>query len=515
VRPILVLEPCNGDPPAALARLVQVELGLDSPSYLDLGVSLAGDASLATDFHLSGRMGDSLLWHPCQLWEFHRLAQLVRIDLTISNVLFGVESCTRTLELLASGLRDRLAEFADGEQRAQFHRMLALMLLAEPRVHTAIDPTVHTSPFIGETFSGYFEWLSNESDRDLLAVVGTAVDEVEGWHGEIALVAQLADPVRDFRVLLRHAARDRRKRLHNAALLANDLYDHAEILRRYLETYHNRTLLEEDDVIHGPQGPVVKHRLYGARRTADFDRSVFRQILRSFDLDAQARMLWFVEGDTEEGFVRRFAERTHLDLLRAGIDLMNLNGLGGLASDRFRALLERLQREEVFPYVTVDREQQNDHLRLLQHYARQGLLPAGFRVWDPDFESGNFSVAELLAVANRVAEAAGVEGSLTEQGVLNEMAIRQWPIGRAIQQQWGRISVPGGKGRAWGAALADWVDEHALRTGLDDESKLRPIESVVRLLLRAQWSDYRFTVEDSEVDSMGQVVPRASALPSF
>lgn len=509
VRPLAVLEGCVTDVPSTADRFVAVDLGFGAPTYVDLGVQLAPEAPLATNFHLGGRLGDLLFWHPFQLWEFFRLQQLIAVNLSVSNILRGVESCSTTIEIATAGLRDRLAEFADGDHHAAFQRILGLLLLAEPIVHTDIDPHVRTLPSAGESFDGYYDWRAAQRAERFLHCVGLSVEDVQAWHNNLAVTAQLADPVQAFRVLLRHADHDARERLKGDALLAHTLYNSAEVLRRYVETYHGRTLPEEDDIIHGPRGPAVKEQLYGATRTTDFDRRVFRQIVRSFDLDPQARMLWFVEGDTEEAFIRLLAERTHVDLLRAGVDLMNLKGLGGLKSDRFQALLERLQREEVFPYVTADREQRDEHVRLIRNYARNGLLPAGFRIWDPDFEAANFTVQELVAVANIVADRGGVATTMTEDMVTVEMQRRRWPIGRTIKHLWGRATFPGGKGRLWGEALADWVADHDAPSEIADENGLRPVDQVLRLLLRGQSSHYRFTAEDMDVDPCGTVVPRA------
>ena len=95
--------------------------------------------------------------------------------------------------------------------------------------------------------------------------------------------------------------------------------------------------------------------------------------MRRFGLDPQARLTWFVEGDTEVGFARRLAERQGTTLQHVGIDLLNFHGLGGLSSDRTRLLLEQPTNEEVFAYVTVDRDAQSgtEHLRQLRQYARR------------------------------------------------------------------------------------------------------------------------------------------------
>src|SRR5207237_6785530 len=130
----------------------------------------------------------------------------------------------------------------------------------------------------------------------------------------------------------------------------------AEVLRRYAELIHNCTWIEEYDARHGPRGAIVKQSLYGAPRTGDFDRSVFRRLVREYDLDPQPRVTWFVEGDTEVGSVRHWSTLHDLDLGRAGIEIMNVRGVGGIASDRLRELLERYRREEAYAFISLDHD---------------------------------------------------------------------------------------------------------------------------------------------------------------
>ena len=316
---------------------------------------------------------------------------------------------------------EHVKEVANSPDHLKFIQILAVLLAAEPLVHGMIDSRLVTRPLAGETFDGYFEWRESYDGAAIIERVGITAEGVEEWRYKISVEAQIGDPLASWRSLIRHASRDKRSRFKGEALRSDSLYDAAEILRRYLELYHDRKLPEEDDAMHGPQSQTVKERLFGNSRTADFDRTVFRRIVRSFDVDPQARTTWFVEGETEESFIETAAGGLHLDLARAGVELMNLNGLGGLESDRLRALLERFQREEVFPYVTIDFDKNPDYPRLLNHYASQGLLPAGYRVWEPDFEVANFTFDELAAAAVRMAADGSVPVTMTGNEIREEM----------------------------------------------------------------------------------------------
>jgi hypothetical protein len=288
-----------------------------------------------------------------------------------------------------------------------------------------------------ETFEGYHAWRRAEDGARWLARVGLPLGRVEHRHRELALRAQLDDPAAASRPLIRHASREERARLKGAALLADDLCDMAEVLRRYAELYDGCTWIEEDDARHGPRGAEVKRRLYGAPRIGDSARTVFRRLMRAYELNPQPRVVWFVEGETEMAFVPHWARLQGIDFGRAGIELMNAHGVGGIASKRLRGLLDPHCREEAFAFIWLDRETHADHVRTLRKYAADRLLIAGYRVWHPDFEQANFTLDELAQVANGLALKAGADVRLTADAIGDEIARTGKAAFEAIKALWG------------------------------------------------------------------------------
>lgn len=508
LHPIVVLEPAitsdlDGN------RFRGVDFQYEVPSFVDLGQEATRNSDWSPPItKLHGSLSDTLLWHPFQLWFFYRLARNLEINIALDASLSGPEAYAKLAQRLVSDVPERMEKIANEGEHVTFLRVLALLLLAEPIVHISISSSISLHPHLGESLDKYFSWRENLNSPALLSSAGLTVQEVEQWHHNLAANAHISDPVNDFRILLRHANRRKLEKLEGRALLALGLYDMAEVLRRYLEQFHGRELLEEDDVIYGPQGPNVKQRFYGSPRTADFNRTIFRRIVRDFDLDPQARTTWFVEGDTEEAYIKRMAERLHIDLDRAGVDVMNLNGLGGLSSDRLMELLERFQREEVFPFVSIDSDARQDHLRCLRNYASKGLLPIGFKVWNPDFEASNFSYDELAKVANQMATDAGFTADITPAEIEQEMTRSSQPVGKTIEKLWNKRLFFGNKGDAWGKALADWASNNPCPASYADSEGNRPINALLFRLLRGQLSSYWETVKHEAVDDNGNLVDR-------
>lgn len=507
IHPIAILKPAITQD-LDRRRFRRLDLQFEVESFVDLGKEVSENLEWSLPIgRLPGNLADSLLWHPFQLWFFQQLARWLEVNIALEASL-SPESYLKLTKKLVPDVPKRVTELANGEQHIAFLRVLSLLLQTEPVVHISIDNSVSTQPHLGESLDGYMVWREHFDGQAVLPRLGLTVEDVEHWHHSLAAAAHISDPINKFRILLRHASRRKLKSLEGTALLAVDLYDAAEVLRRYLEQFYERDLLEEDDVIYGPQGPDVKKRFYGSAKTADFRRSVFRRIVREFDLDPQARTTWFVEGDTEEAYIRHVAELLYIDLDRAGVEIMNLNGLGGLASDRLVELLERFTREEVFPFVSIDADNREEHLRCLRNYAKKELLPIGFKVWQPDFETSNFSFEELAEVANKIAAEDGYTTNITAEEIQKGVDRSGQSARKAIENLWAKQLFRHRMGADWGKALADWAANNPCPTDYADSEGNRPINALLLRLLRGQLSNYWETVKHFMVDRDGNLVER-------
>lgn len=505
LHPIAVFESALGEEGLDRERFVEIDLDYDDRTFIDLGTEVGDLPPGWSPGKPPGGLSDSLIWHPFQLWSFVTVARALSTHIALEAPLAGADAYASLARQFGGEPLVHLAEFANADRHLSFLRVLGLLLAAEPLVHTAVNRNLTTHPTLRETYQGYFEWRNTYDGGALLSQVGLACDEVEQWQRDIAILALMADPLEHWRILVRHASREKRSRLKGVALQADSLYDAAEALRRYLEMFHGRELVEEDDAMHGPAGAAVKERLYGTKRTADFERAVFRRVVRDFDLDPQARTTWFVEGDTEEAFIEQMGHRMQIELDRAGLTIMNLKGLGGLDSERFRSVLTRLQREEVFTYVSIDLDRLPGNLGILQHYSRRKLLPAGFRIWDPDFEGENFTLDELAVAAMDMARAGGVEMQISAEDISNEMTSSGKGAGKAVESLWRRGRFNRGKGKNWGTHLADMAAARDCPDELADSDGRRPIAGRLFFLLRGQRSNYQATIQGSTVDDQGNV----------
>lgn len=504
VLPILVLDPARSSPglPDDGARFSPIDLGFERSTFVDLGLDVTEQGATGPRGTLPEALADSLLWHPFQLWTFHHLYG--RLDLSVGRT-SGADAYADLVSRIASGVPEGIASLSNSDLRGSHHflRLLALLLMAEPLVHTSIDMKVRLRPYAGETVDGYFSWVAGQAGAEMLAQADLSLEEAKTWHADIATYSMLYDPLQDLRVLMRQIDHTKRDAMRGAPLLFHSFYDVAETIRRYLEQYQGVVLPEEDDFQSGSGYRQMKQAMYGASRTADYDREVLRRIARDFDIDPQPRVAWFVEGQTEEACIRRIAALRKLNLGRIGIDLLNLKGLGGLAGDRLRSSLKTFQTEEIFPYISIDKDRVASSLRDLRWYASQRLLPIGYKVWEPDFEAANFSIEELAQIATKMAADDGFSTPISPEDLRAEMGASDAPVGRAIEKVWSRMKFYGNKGETWGQYLADWVVSNPSPDSLAMEDKKRPIDALFTWLLRIQMVDYRLTIAEYQVDGQG------------
>jgi len=507
LHPVAVLEEAFAET-GVTERFVELDLGLDNRTFIDLGAEVSPDAEFAVPLlRLPNELNRALLWHPYHLWVFHRLRELLRVPIATEMVLRGAQPYAELAAEHINHIPDSLRKFARDPVHEEFQRVLALLLLVEPLVHPWIDTRVRL-PIHEDDLGGYDTWRHTADGVAVLDLVRLPVERVEFWHRELAILAQLDDPLESFRTLLRHVSREERQKLKGAALRADGLYEAAEVLRRYAELFHHCTWVEEDDARHGPRGAAVKQGLFGAPRTGDFDRAVFRRLVRQYGLDPQPRVTWFVEGDTEVAFVRQWSAMNEINLGSAGIEIMNVRGVGGIASDRLRELLERYRREEAYAFISLDYDDGGDHIRTLRRYADERLLVSGYRVWQPDFESANYTPTELASIANELAAESGIAVRVTGDDIARTVREQRLAAFKSISKLWSAAHFQAGKGERWGRALAHWSFNHSAPPELSEDGN-RPIEAVTSFLLSLHWADYPLSLQETYVDDSGKVQSRA------
>lgn len=485
------------------------ESEIDSQTYfVDIWPEITSlDINVDFNNEPSPDVGRGVLWHPLQLWALDQVEQRLNLNIAEEAVLSGKDAYINMVDKLwnSRAPEELLTAFASDGLHRQLPAVVAIWVSAEAIAITAVDDHIRLNDFPHrQGLTNYYEWREGRNWSTLLDDVGLTSDQLVKWHEMLSVRAALRDPMARWRTLIRYAPRTERIRTAGTALFAEDYYYFAEVIRRYLQKYHGlENLPEEDDALHKEQGAVVKERLYGSRVTTDFNRGVFRKVVRQYQLDPQPRLRWFMEGDSEIGFMERFAELSGVDLEQSGIETINLNGLGGLAGDKTRILLQVSQIEEVFTYVSIDHDGLDKYSSMLRTFSDQKLLPAGFHVYKPDFESENFTMEELAIAATRHASFdTATDVKFTEEEISQEQASTGLPVGKLIERLGRKKRTQVAKGQTWGKILAEIA-------AADKHQGLESHRSVVREFaksLRANNSSYAGTIDRFRVSEIGDLI---------
>jgi hypothetical protein len=271
---------------------------------------------------------------------------------------------------------------------------------------------------------GFEIWKSFKArfdPKDALSKYCLAVEQLEEWRKQIAVMAMSIDPLRDWYLLVRHINYNKRRKLRGDALFAQDCYEIAEVLGQFLEELTGKTQYDPDDLLDGGHGEWKK-RFYGTE--VDFaNRDVLRQIVYEYGLDYDYRMLFFVEGETEYHAIPIIADAMGISFTALGIRLEKLGGYSEIAPKRIKKLLQYAKSVGMIAYVIIDNH------RYAKEYvdeliAQRDLPMEGekVRIWNIDFEEDNFTIDELIEATKQAAAKEGASISLTTEMVKEKYA---------------------------------------------------------------------------------------------
>lgn len=435
---------------------------------------------------LPNHLKSTLYWHPFQLPEFLRVWKALRNSMARDMTLRGPEACGAFCSTLTRLANEWLLDLAKEHSSLSTERLLALLLTIGPVVHPMVHGNVRYG--MGESYGGYFAWRDTIDLISLPKRFGFELEELRDHHRDLSLSAHLLDPLSEFRALFMQMSRNRRKKLKGECLAAHDLYDIAETLRRYGEYIDGKEWPEEDDHIWPEDSQRVKREFFGDSRISHPSRQSLWRIVRHYGLDPQVRATWFLEGETEESFFRRLAELEGVDLDRNGLVLFNLGGKDTYEHPVVRHLFEQHQASGSFVLMSLDRDRQGGakHIDDLKRFERKGWLTASYKIWEPDFESENFSASDLAAASSRLASEHGVDLVIEEHEISEMMKQRGQPAGKVLETLLKRNQVYSGKGSEWGRCLAELAHERGLA---------KPAIDLFADFFRHSYFDYDASVE--------------------
>ena len=454
---------------------------------------------------------DPAYFHPFQIWSISQFLMKLELRLTSQFCYSGLDfdALKRNADLNLSARLNEINSFRCGGMLTEFNtRILPFLLWIEqyylPVVRGSRAGLVR---LVNCDSKGWHDWKSTNPPKELLERLGVTVDQVAKWREKVLLDAYGADPAPDLYLLLRSMPFERRNRLKGSMRLAYDLYEIAEIMRLFVEEVSDLSVAKEWDPHGHPDASWVK-RFYGVDPT--FGTPAFlRPLIRQYGLDAAFRVMWLVEGDTEDAFILRYI---HCISASRSLEFVTIRNFGGDAAFRKRipAIDEDLkvaQTEQCFVTVTFD--ESGDSRRRVEELVCNGSINFQFSLSDPDFEIENFSVAELVDVASSWAEELKKPIRMGLSDVIDQVSDRiehrQETFSKALNSvlHLNGESFRLQKGSEWGRRLADYRNctrIQEIESGVYLESKLSKIERQILAVFRGSQPHIDYPISIEEVD---------------
>ncbi len=260
------------------------------------------------------------------------------------------------------------------------------------------------------SYSGrYDDWDWHEFSRHwdarkVLDDLGSRPEEIKRLQEETALNAKHVDPLEKWYALVSFVSVKQKKKLKDDALLAQALYSMEHMLRLFYEDLTGERLPAPDESLR-----FTADRPYGEGVGQD-ELELLELLTNDYHLNPRPRLLLVVEGIGEEEQFPRLVEGLFgVRLPQAGIEVLNIGGIGNFTGDKKRdkrGALERLiddyHARQTFVFVVLDNEDRAEQVkeRLVNrrsiHYPKRTVTKDEYvHLWEKSVEFDNFSHAEI------------------------------------------------------------------------------------------------------------------------
>ena len=453
-------------------------------------------------------------FHPFQIWPITEFLKNLNLDLTSAYSHTGLNE-SRLKQVGATNWNhqiDTMRKFISTDFCKSFQNTILPLLLW---IESYYLPIVRGSRpgFVTLSNCDIVEWTAwkrSMKPSDWLAVHTVSVDEITERRERLLATAYHTDPCPNLYMLLRSMSFNHRSRFTGQLRLAYDLYEIAELMRLFLEDVMDKSIRKEWDPRGNPDSPWVE-RLFGSQPRFG-DPAFLRPLIRHYGLDPAFRVMWLVEGDTEEAFIAQYAKRLGTDI-SSFVTIQNFGGDSPLRKTvpAINASLETARRDQRFVTLTFD--DSRDIRRRVESLVRSGLVNIPFVLSDPDFELDNFQIIQLVDVALNLARDVQNPIGICREELVNRVTERISKKNRSFNKALNDILHFEGedfrlsKGTEWGQRLADYLSDRRDAEAEADEYDSEELTSVELQVLRVSRSsepviDYPLSVFELDPSSL-------------
>ena len=466
---------------------------------------------------LGSQSGD---FHPFQIWPISELFRRSKTNLDV-GIRFrgldpvGLKSYIDTSWALCA---EELIEFPKSEFCLEFNqKLLPLFLWIEsyflPSVRGPRAGVVRVINPGGPSYT-WNDWVDETDIRTWLCKHSVSDQYLSEWRFKMLLSAHEYDPARTLYLLLRSTSFEVRREFRGRLRLAHDLYELAEIGRLFLERVSEQPQRKEWDPRGHPNANWVE-RLYGCQ--PNFGAPEFlRPLVRHHGLDPAFRVRWLVEGETEAGFILRYAEQLGVNI-RHFVTFRNFGGDGAFRK-QLKAVddeLEAAREEQCFVTLTFD--DSGRARKRVENLIANRLVNLRFVLNQPDFELENFRVDQLVAVAMAWASDSRFPIKLRRETLVQEVSRRISERKEGFKKAFNCVLHLRGeqfklsKGTEWGSRLADHLINQGnleAENGTYSDQTLTKIEQQIFVVLRGSQPHIDFPLSMERLDPRSLEIAR-------
>ena len=457
---------------------------------------------------------ESGAFHPFHIWPISCLLHKLEIRLYGAVGYQGLDSA-RLRNVIDSSWSHRskfVNDFPQSELCLEFnHRILPLLLWMESYFMPVIrGPRPGVIHLVNSDSYEWDEWSKESDPKELLKRHSVSIDQLWGYRIQILRDAFYNDPAPDLYLLFRSMPFDQRDRFRGCLRLAYDLYEIAEMIRLFMEQISRQPLVKEWDPTGHPDTMWVE-RLYGGQ--PKFGSPEFlRPLIRRHGLDPAFRVIWLVEGETEEGFILRYAKNLGWKL-REFVTIRNFGGDGAFKKKivAIDADLDAAKSEQCFVTLTFDNS--DEARKRVDSLKSEKLVTLRFVLNEPDFELQNFSVDELTTVAVDWASELKQPLNLCQETLVIEVTRRIKEKQEDFEKAFNSVLHLNGesfklsKGSTWGERLADHLIDKRnseIENGVYSEQSLSKVEKQIFYILHSSqpFIDYPLSIKNLDPNKL-------------
>lgn len=457
-------------------------------------------------------------YHPFQIWPISKYLSHLNLNLTSAYGSIGDDK--PRLEKLGAlnwpHCMERMNAFKSSEFCKKFNtQLLPLLLWIEsyylPRVRA---PRPGKVTLRNCNLVEWNDWKMANDPKAWLEEHDIKLEQLVKWRDALLLHAYHIDPDPNLYILLRSMPSNQRDRFRGKLRLAYDLYEIAELMRLFIEDISNSSIRKEWDP-RGHPASVWVEDLYGSQPRFG-DPEFLRAVVRHHGLDPAFRVVWLVEGQTEEGFIKEYARRSGWGL-ESFVSIQNFGGDGAFQKklSAVNASLQSARNSQCFVTVTFDWSTRARNR--IEGLVDQDLISLPFVLHEPEIERALFTIDELVEVAVSWADDLQKTIEMSRKDLALKVASRVGLKGGTFHKAINDIlRMSGhdfelGKGIEWGSRLAKFLNdkrESEYQAGIYSEDRISGFEKQIFRVQRSSepFIDYPLSISDLDSSRL-EIVP--------